>query len=50
MKCPKCRKALKLIKSQAGDFYSHSYTLAEMMSDKPICDYSKPTIKQGGRK
>jgi len=41
MKCPKCQKPLKLIHARIGDFYSHTYTLAEMTGDKKICDYSQ---------
>ena len=41
MKCPKCNKQLKLVHLRAGDFYSHSYTLTYVMSNKPMCDYSK---------
>jgi len=41
MKCPKCGKQLKLIHLRAGDFYSHSYTVAHAMSNKIMCDYSR---------
>jgi len=40
--CPKCGKVLELIKAKGVDSYSHTYTLAQMFSDAPICDYSAP--------
>jgi len=42
MKCPKCQKNLELVQTRAGDFYSHSYTLAYILSNKLVCDYSQP--------
>jgi len=40
MICPKCGKKLKRVELRAGTYYGHSYTLAHVMADKPICDYS----------
>jgi len=40
MKCPKCGKTLKTIKLRSGNWLGHSYTLAYVMSDKLMCDYS----------
>ena len=41
MKCPKCNKRLKLLSHKGAKWYSHAYSFAYIMSDKPMCDYSK---------
>ncbi len=43
--CPKCGKRLNCYASTKGQtYYSHTYSLAHMFSDKPICDYSETVI------
>jgi len=41
MECPKCGKQLKLLTLKGVKWYSHTYSLAYVMSDKPMCDYSR---------
>ena len=41
MKCPKCGKRLKTIIVKGEKWYSHTYPLVHVMSDKPMCDYSQ---------
>jgi len=49
MRCPKCGKQLNIIHIRAGDYYGHSYTLAQVMGNKPMCDYNqvKSNIRGG---
>ena len=46
-RCPKRKKPLEKIVIRAGTFYGHSYSLAHVMSDKPMCDYSKKEETSG---
>jgi uncharacterized protein YbaR (Trm112 family) len=44
--CPKCKKPLKLIRSKNGDYYTHTYSLSQIMGNGKICDYNiKKEIK-----
>jgi ssDNA-binding Zn-finger/Zn-ribbon topoisomerase 1 len=45
MECPKCHKKLVLIKLQECDFYCHTYSLSDVTSNKPLCEYSKRIAK-----
>ena len=46
MKCPQCNKRLEKIVIKAGTFYGHRYSLAHVLGDKPMCDYSRKAGKQ----
>ena len=44
-KCPQCGKPLTLTYHESlpsyGSVYTHWYSLRQIASDKPICDYSE---------
>jgi len=41
MQCPKCGKRLTVLTLKGDKWYSHTYSFAHAISDKPMCDYSK---------